>query len=119
MKNLNFVFFSLDQNDSMSDGECEPPYKKSRPKITDPMRSNKKLENTGPGPSNDVFKLPEKRPLTAAHSIRNYKYELATHTVKVKRTGALQEVSALWDLQGWYPNIYWAAYVIMVLVAYL
>ena len=102
----------------MSDGECEPPYKKSRPKITDPMRSNKKLENTGPGPSNDVFKLPEKRPLTAAHSIRNYKYELATHTVKVKRTGALQEVSALWDLQGWYPKTYWAAYMIMVLVAH-
>ena len=97
---MKVFFSSLEANEGMSDGECEPPYKKIRPKITDPIKVNKKLENTGPGPSNDVFKLPEKRPLTAAHSHRNYKYELATHTVKVKRTGALQEVSALWDLQG-------------------
>ena len=92
---------SLEANENMSDGESEPPYKKIRPKITDPIKVNRKLDNTGPGPSNDIFKLPEKRPLTAAHGHKNYnKYELATHTVKVKRTGALQEVSALWDLQG-------------------
>jgi len=27
-------------------------------------------------------------------------YELATHTVKVRRTGALYDVMALWDLTG-------------------
>ena len=28
------------------------------------------------------------------------KYELATHTVKVKRSGMLADVRTLWDLQG-------------------
>ncbi len=30
------------------------------------------------------------------------KYELATHTVKVRRTGALADVQAIWDLPGLY-----------------
>ena len=57
------------------------------------------LSYVGPGPSNDLFKLPEGRPVTALHKSVP-KYELATHTVKVRRTGALQEVMAIWDLQG-------------------
>lgn len=89
---------SLDEDEDMSDGDIEPPTKRSRPKITDPIKASKKLGNTGPGP-NDVFKLPEGRPATAAHK-SHQKYELATHTVKVRRTGALQEVMAIWDLQG-------------------
>ncbi len=28
------------------------------------------------------------------------KYELATHTVKIRRTGALSDVQAIWDLPG-------------------
>jgi len=51
---------------------------------------------TGPGPTEDLFKHPEGRPVSAKH----HRYELATHTVKVRRTGALQEVNAIWDLQG-------------------
>jgi len=33
-------------------------------------------------------------------------YELATHTVKVRRTGALYDVMALWDLSGSFIIIY-------------
>lgn len=29
-----------------------------------------------------------------------FKYELATHAVKVRRTGALSDVKAIWDLAG-------------------
>jgi len=32
-------------------------------------------------------------------------YGLATHTVKVRRTGALYDVMALWDLSGVYLNL--------------
>ncbi len=34
------------------------------------------------------------------------KYELATHTVKVRRTGALSDVMAIWDLPGDYVTIH-------------
>ncbi|KAL4223534.1 hypothetical protein ACF0H5_017005 [Mactra antiquata] len=86
---------SLELDDSLSDSDMEPPSKKARPKITDPIKSNVKLDNTGP---KDMFKQPEGRPYT--HSFKNHRYELATHTVKVRRTGALQEVMAIWELQG-------------------
>lgn len=87
---------SLEGDESLSEGETEPPSKRSRPKITDSLKPSKKLDNTGP--ANDIFKHPEGRPVSAAH--KNHRYELATHTVKVRRTGALQEVMAIWDLQG-------------------
>jgi len=32
-------------------------------------------------------------------------YGLATHTVKVRRTGALYDVMALWDLSGVYLRL--------------
>ena len=48
----------------------------------------------------DVFKLPEGRPLSAGRFISHIRYELATHTVKVRRTGVLSDVVKLWDLQG-------------------
>ncbi|XP_052800806.1 uncharacterized protein LOC128231722 isoform X2 [Mya arenaria] len=89
---------SVDGDESLSDGDNEPPSKRGRHKITDPIRNHKKLGNTGPGPNNDLFKQPEGRPVTALS--RQNRYELATHTVKVRRTGALQEVMAIWDLQG-------------------
>ncbi|WAR03613.1 PP12-like protein [Mya arenaria] len=82
---------SVDGDESLSDGDNEPPSKRGRHKITDPIRNHKKLGNTGPGPNNDLFKQPEGRPVTALS--RQNRYELATHTVKVRRTGALQERS--------------------------
>ncbi|XP_052234478.1 uncharacterized protein LOC127847015 [Dreissena polymorpha] len=86
---------NMEADDSLSDGsDNEPPSKRGRHKITDPIKNNKKLNDTGPGP----FKQPEGRPVTAMS--RQNRYELATHTVKVRRTGALQEVMAIWDLHG-------------------
>ncbi len=35
-----------------------------------------------------------------SQGIKAEKYELATHTVKVRRTGALADVQAIWDLPG-------------------
>ena len=34
------------------------------------------------------------------------KYELATHTVKVRRTGTLSDVMAIWDLAGQWVLLY-------------
>ena len=47
-----------------------------------------------------LFKMPS--PLLSASKVNapTEKYELATHTVKVRRTGALSSVMALWDLPG-------------------
>lgn len=50
----------------------------------------------------DVFKHPEGRPLSAGRFNNQIRYELATHTVKVRRTGVLSDVVKLWDLQGTY-----------------
>lgn len=33
-------------------------------------------------------------------SFTSTNYELATHTIKVKRTGALVDINTLWDLEG-------------------
>ena len=49
--------------------------------------------------SEAIFKQPEGRAPTSS-SGKMAKYDLATHTVRVKRTGTLAEVMALWDLQG-------------------
>lgn len=45
-----------------------------------------------------VFKVPGSQNLP--HSPKAENYELATHTVKVRRTGALADVMAIWDLPG-------------------
>ena len=50
----------------------------------------------------NVFKQPEGR--APASQGKAPKYELATHTVRVRRTGSLAEVMALWDLQGIEPT---------------
>ena len=42
-----------------------------------------------------IFKLPTSQPLKGADN-----YELATHAVKVRRTGMLSDVKAIWDLSG-------------------
>lgn len=42
-----FHGISLEADESLSDSDNEPPSKKGRHKITDPMKNNKKLENTG------------------------------------------------------------------------
>ena len=39
---------------------------------------------------------PEDKTITSSEP----SYELATHTVKVRRTGTLADVSAIWDLSG-------------------
>jgi len=90
----------------------EPPSKRSRPKLLDSKKVKEKsvekeeldlsktfnlLSPTDLGDS--LFKQPEGRaPSSTAGKM--VKYDLATHTVRVKRTGTLAEVMALWDLQG-------------------
>ncbi|KAK3587623.1 hypothetical protein CHS0354_032831 [Potamilus streckersoni] len=113
MTSLKHLQNSLEAVKALISEETEPPSKKSRPKITDPLRENasKKIDptsmqgtsdpdvalNTATGEQFDAFKQPERRPLCSKN---NPKYELATHTVKVRRTGVLTDVMAIWDLQG-------------------
>ncbi|ESO98154.1 hypothetical protein LOTGIDRAFT_142980 [Lottia gigantea] len=47
-----------------------------------------------------IFKQPNSRPPQTKQNALP-KYELATHTVKVRRTGTLADIMALWDLQGY------------------
>ena len=47
--------------------------------------------------SDDNFKVPERN---ASAPARGENYELATHTIKVRRTGTLSDVMAIWDLPG-------------------
>jgi len=46
---MEFCFHcnSLEADESLSDSDTEPPSKRGRHKITDPIKNNKKLENTG------------------------------------------------------------------------
>lgn len=78
----------------------EPPLKRCRPKLLDSVKSSppRKLKSTDA--EMEVFKLPEGRPLSAGRFVNHIRYELATHTVKVRRTGVLSDVVKLWDLQG-------------------
>ncbi|KAK7088081.1 uncharacterized protein [Littorina saxatilis] len=79
---------------SDSDSGDEPPTKKQRPKLIDSKKNKAPTDNGELG----VFKQPEGRAPTSQG--KSAKYELATHTVRVRRTGSLAEVMALWDLQG-------------------
>ena len=58
-------------------------------------------------PRKDNFKrISNNNGTTSKSAIESSGYELATHTVKVKRTGALFDISKLWDLEGaTTPNI--------------
>ncbi|XP_048752071.2 uncharacterized protein LOC125663764 [Ostrea edulis] len=83
-----------------TDETMEPPLKKCRPKLLDSVKLSppRKLNTTDT--EMDVFKHPEGRPLSAGRFNNQIRYELATHTVKVRRTGVLSDVVKLWDLQG-------------------
>ncbi|XP_060084736.1 uncharacterized protein LOC132564003, partial [Ylistrum balloti] len=81
--------------------ETEPPSKRYRPKLMDAMKVSPPRKLNMTDPDADVFKLPEGRPvMSGKHHGPQPKYELATHTVKVRRTGFLSDVIKLWDLQG-------------------
>ncbi|XP_046355984.1 serine/threonine-protein phosphatase with EF-hands pef-1-like isoform X1 [Haliotis rufescens] len=85
-------------NNKSDDSDEEPPSKKTRPKLIKSAQWPLDVEDTGK--VDPVFKHPDGR---APHAVRMSplpKYELATHTVKVRRTGTLADVMALWDLQG-------------------
>ncbi|PIK39736.1 Serine/threonine-protein phosphatase BSU1 [Apostichopus japonicus] len=48
-----------------------------------------------------IFKSPESKPkLPSTLQSKSILYELATHSVKVKRSGFLSDVRTLWDLRG-------------------
>lgn len=95
MTNLKLAREGSPYSDSDSDSREEPPSKRSRPKLLDYKKPKEKsIEKDDP-----VFKQPEGRAPSSASS-KLAKYDLATHTVRVKRTGTLAEVMALWDLQG-------------------
>ncbi|XP_025091130.1 uncharacterized protein LOC112562232 isoform X2 [Pomacea canaliculata] len=79
---------------SDSDSGEEPPAKKQRPKLID----SKKPKGSSDNGEVSIFKQPEGR--APSSQGKSPKYELATHTVRVRRTGSLAEVMALWDLQG-------------------
>uniref|UniRef100_A0A2C9JU28 Serine/threonine-protein phosphatase n=1 Tax=Biomphalaria glabrata TaxID=6526 RepID=A0A2C9JU28_BIOGL len=95
MTNIRIARESSPYSDSDSDSREEPPTKRSRPKLIDYKKPKEKAVEK----DETVFKQPEGRAPSAANS-KIAKYELATHTVRVKRTGTLAEVMALWDLQG-------------------
>lgn len=83
---------------SDSDSGDEPPLKKQRPKLIDSKKPKAVALDNGSTTEINVFKQPEGRaPMSQGKAP---KYELATHTVRVRRTGSLAEVMALWDLQG-------------------
>ncbi|KAK6192273.1 hypothetical protein SNE40_003771 [Patella caerulea] len=86
-----------DSNNSINNHtDDEPPTKRSRPKL---IESKKNLTDTDENLS--VFKHPAvPRPSHTAKHNALPKYELATHTVKVRRTGTLADIMAIWDLQG-------------------
>ncbi|KAK2170289.1 hypothetical protein LSH36_3g04007 [Paralvinella palmiformis] len=68
--------------------EMKPPLKRSR-------------VNSSEQKSDDLFKVPSSSRLSSSsNQSKVEKYELATHTVKVRRTGTLSEVLAIWDLPG-------------------
>ncbi|XP_059143414.1 uncharacterized protein LOC131930805 [Physella acuta] len=95
MTNLRLAREGSPFSDSDSDSKEEPPTKRSRPKLLDYKKpKDKPIEKDDP-----IFKQPEGRAPSSASS-KVAKYDLATHTVRVKRTGALADVMALWDLQG-------------------
>ncbi|XP_005096992.1 uncharacterized protein LOC101848881 isoform X2 [Aplysia californica] len=95
MTNLRLAREGSPYSDSDSDNREEPPTKRSRPKLMDSKKPKEKQTDK----LDSIFKQPEGR-APSSTSVKMAKYDLATHTVRVKRTGTLAEVMALWDLQG-------------------
>ncbi|GFR58629.1 serine/threonine-protein phosphatase [Elysia marginata] len=96
LTNLKLCREGSPYSDSDSESKEEPsPPKRSRPKLLD----SKKAKDKSQEKEDSIFKQPEGR-APSSSSTKLAKYDLATHTVRVKRTGTLAEVMALWDLQG-------------------
>lgn len=83
----------------MKDESMEPPSKRCRPKLLDSVRISPPRKLNMTDTDGELFKLPDARPFSTKHQ-QLPKYELATHTIKVRRTGVLADVIKLWDLQG-------------------
>ncbi|XP_013419289.1 uncharacterized protein LOC106179994 isoform X2 [Lingula anatina] len=82
------------------DGLSPPNNKRSRSDILN-TTDNFNTRSSSPDKADDAEDIPIfASPLTPGPLSVDSKYELATHTVKVRRTGTLLDVSALWDLQG-------------------
>ncbi|XP_071181089.1 uncharacterized protein [Mytilus edulis] len=114
---LKLLEKTVENSSPMKDESMEPPSsKRLRPKMLDSIRNspprklnmtelsmdelNRYFTKTGIFDTDgELFKLPDVRPLSAKHP-QLPRYELATHTIKVRRTGVLADVVKLWDLQG-------------------
>ncbi|BFZ18977.1 hypothetical protein BsWGS_22015 [Bradybaena similaris] len=94
MTNLRLAREGIAFSDSDSDSREEPPTKRSRPKLLQSLKPKELKQDK----EDSLFKQPEGRAPSSVTS-KIAKYDLATHTVRVKRTGTLAEVMALWDLQ--------------------
>ncbi|XP_063395930.1 uncharacterized protein LOC134680697 isoform X2 [Mytilus trossulus] len=90
----------IENSSPMKDESMEPPSsKRLRPKMLDSIRNSPPRKLNMTDTDGELFKLPDVRPLSAKHP-QLPRYELATHTIKVRRTGVLADVVKLWDLQG-------------------
>ncbi|XP_076106422.1 uncharacterized protein LOC143075052 [Mytilus galloprovincialis] len=90
----------VENSSPMKDESMEPPSsKRLRPKMLDSIRNSPPRKLNMTDTDGELFKLPDVRPLSAKHP-QLPRYELATHTIKVRRTGVLADVVKLWDLQG-------------------
>ncbi|XP_052072975.1 uncharacterized protein LOC127711057 isoform X2 [Mytilus californianus] len=90
----------VENSSPMKDDSMEPPSsKRCRPKMLDSVRNSPPRKLNMTDTDGELFKLPDVRPLSAKHP-QLPRYELATHTIKVRRTGVLADVVKLWDLQG-------------------
>ncbi|CAG2212525.1 unnamed protein product [Mytilus edulis] len=95
----------VENSSPMKDESMEPPSsKRLRPKMLDSIRNSPPRKLNMTDTDGELFKLPDVRPLSAKHP-QLPRYELATHTIKVRRTGVLADVVKLWDLQGKILNI--------------
>lgn len=45
-------------------------------------------------------------------------YELATHTVKVRRTGTLADIMAIWDLEGFHSFFFFFLILLLIISLY-
>ncbi|XP_071181090.1 uncharacterized protein [Mytilus edulis] len=97
---LKLLEKTVENSSPMKDESMEPPSsKRLRPKMLDSIRNSPPRKLNMTDTDGELFKLPDVRPLSAKHP-QLPRYELATHTIKVRRTGVLADVVKLWDLQG-------------------
>lgn len=70
------------------------------------LEDNQEVNITNGLASQSLFYRPEKKLKSEKQNSSEALYELATHSVRVKRTGTVGDISALWDLEGaTTPNI--------------